>query len=129
MREVFIMDLIGKNHSRQEVINMTAEHWKVSPHTALRHYDKTVKKMHEGLKSKATNLAEELIERNNEIYKRCMLEGKYKTAIDANNSIAKVAGLYREKQETTEQRPKIITVREADQSKPKLEIAKAEGED
>ena len=129
MREVLIMDLIGKNKSRVEICEIMAEKFNISHHTATKQYEKVVRKMQEDLQKERETLAIQLIERNNEIYRRCMAEAKYKTAIDANHLIAKIAGMFREKQESSNDKPKFITVREKDQSKPKLEIAKAEGDE
>lgn len=120
MREVAIIELIGKDYSRVQIGEALAEKWNVNPVSIQRQYDKVIKKLQEDLAKERELLSVQLIERNNEIFRRCMLEGKYKTALDANGSIAKIAGIYNDKGKVAEEKPKIITIREEDQSKPKL---------
>ena len=120
MREVDIINFIGKDYTRVQIGEELGLKWDVSPISIQNQYDKVIRKLSENLSKERELLAVQLIERNNEIYRLCMASKKYKTALDANNLNAKISGLYHEKALTTDDTPKIITIKEEDQSKPKL---------
>lgn len=125
MREVDILDLIRKDKTRVQIGEELGAKWNVSPFSIHKQYDKVMRKLQEDLRKERELLTVQLIERNNEIFSRCMAEKKYKTALDANNSIAKIAGLGTDRSKDADEKPKFITVRESDQSKPKLEVVES----
>lgn len=117
-RELDINFYISQGLRRKDICKKIGEKYNISPRTVERQYSSILKRMSEDIEKSRTDLRNELMTRNDEIYKRSMSEGKFKVALDANMAQAKLANLF-EKQEKEEKRPEIIDIVEQDFGKLK----------
>lgn len=108
-RELDIHFYISEGFKRKEIFKKISEKYKISERTVERQYYSILKRLSQDIEDSRSNLRNELMTRNDEIYKRAMSEGKFKVALDANMAQAKLAQLDKD-QEKEEKRPEIITL-------------------
>ena len=124
LREVDIIAFIREGKSRREIGQLLHKKWNVTAQAIEKQHDKIVDTMRDELIEKRENLRSELLERTDYLYQKALEEGKIKTAIDAINAKAKIAGLFNERDENRQERPQTIEIIEQDQSVPRLTSVK-----
>ncbi len=119
-REVEIVKMIHEGHDRKHVCDVIAEKYGVTSRSIDRQYLKILKDMQESMVENKGELKASLLQKTEYIYKIALAKGNLKTALDAINSQAKIAGILSVIEANKPKVPEIITIREEDQSKPKL---------
>jgi hypothetical protein len=122
-REKDIQECMAHGKTRVETCRELAVKWKVSAYALERQYDGIVQDMEKVVEAGRAELRAKLMLRNDDIFKRCMAEGIYKTALEANNSQAKLAGLLSDKKDAAVEPPKLITISERENAG--LELVKS----
>lgn len=119
-RELEIQRMMAEGRSKVDICDIMAKKYGVSGRTVEAQYYRIVKGIQQTVEEGRAEIRATLMARNDHIYRLSLAEGKHKTALDAIQAQAKLAGLYEaEKIET--KRPDIIEVESADYSKP-LEV-------
>ncbi len=119
-RELDIVTMIHEGHARKHICDVIAEKWNVTSRSIDRQYLKILRDMRESMVENKGELAASLMQKAEYIYKLSLASGKLKTALDAINSQAKISGIQAHIDSGKSKAPQIITIRESDQSKPKL---------
>lgn len=112
-REKDIQKLMSEGARPGEIFQIMSEKYSVTPKAIEIQYYKIVNDMAARVKNNRDSVRADLMARNDEIFRKSMAEGKYKTALDANTAQAKLAGLHEGVMEKSKQ-PEFITLKEED---------------
>lgn len=115
-REEDIISAIAIGHKKTRICIDLAKKYNVSDRTIENTYYAVCKSLHVDYLQNREEVASVVYSRKDEIYRRCMEERKYKTALDAVVAIGRMAKLY-EGEISEEKRPEVIGLIERDFSK------------
>ena len=119
-REKLIIDLMGRGTAPKEIWEEVARLEKVSPRTIETQYYQILKEMKKSVSEDRDELRAQLMTQQSQIFNKALEAGALKTALDATQAKAKLAGLY-EVEASKDELPKAILVKEKDFSQ-KLEV-------
>jgi uncharacterized protein YoaH (UPF0181 family) len=116
-REQRIQELMAQGVNRNNIVRIVADEEKITKPTVIKQYDQLLKDMQGLMQEQRGELRANLMARQEGIFQKAIEKGNLKTALEATNAQAKLAGLF-EVEVDVPKRPETIIFKEKDFSKP-----------
>lgn len=126
-REEDVLRMLAEGHNKQKICTDLAKKYRVAERTIETSYYEVCNSLNDDYLQNRKDVAATVYTRKDEIYKRCMQEGKYKTALDAVVAIARMGKIY-EGEIAKDKLPDVINLTQGDFTKPLKAVGEGEDE-